>query len=94
MAAYAVLAFAPLILAVGVWCLHPTRPLAAAEIAMNSRTIDRSKPALDADSTPAAVLISIESAGGAIEAETETPVVFPGYLLPDDHREEPVHEGS
>jgi hypothetical protein len=38
--------------------------------------------------------MSIEPAGGAMEAENQTPVVFPGYLLPDDHREEPVHEGS
>jgi hypothetical protein len=27
-------------------------------------------------------------------AEAEVPVVFPGYLLPDNNREEPAHEGS
>lgn len=33
---------------------------------------------------------------GAPVAEVEPPVVFPGYLLPDNHRgrEEPTHEGS
>lgn len=88
MAAFAGLAFAPIILAASVWCLHPSRLLAAAEVATISRTID--EPA----SMPAAVLISIEPAVSANESETETPVVFPGYLLPDDHREESAHEGS
>jgi hypothetical protein len=27
-------------------------------------------------------------------ADAEVPVVFPGYLLPDNSREEAVHEGS
>ncbi len=33
---------------------------------------------------------------GAPVIEAESPVVFPGYLLPDNHRdrEEPSHEGS
>lgn len=33
---------------------------------------------------------------GAPVVEAESPVVFPGYLLPDNHRdrEEPSHEGS
>jgi hypothetical protein len=31
---------------------------------------------------------------GAPVAEAEIPVVFPGYVLPDDNREEPAHEGS
>src|SRR5271166_5332677 len=42
----------------------------------------------------APVLLSIEPVGTAVDSDTETPVVFPGYLLPDDHHEEPVHEGS
>jgi hypothetical protein len=88
MAAFACLAFAPILLAASVWCLHPSRPLAAAEVATTSRTSD------EPESTPAAVLISIEPAVSANESESETPVVFPGYLLPDDHREEPAHEGS
>ncbi|MGO9810275.1 MAG: hypothetical protein ACLP53_05735 [Isosphaeraceae bacterium] len=44
--------------------------------------------------SPAPVLLSIEPVGTAVDSDTETPVVFPGYLLPDDHHEEPVHEGS
>jgi hypothetical protein len=31
---------------------------------------------------------------GAPVADAEVPVVFPGYLLPDNNREEPAHEGS
>jgi hypothetical protein len=27
-------------------------------------------------------------------ADADVPVVFPGYLLPDNNREEPAHEGS
>jgi len=88
MAAYAALAFAPIVLAAGVWCLQPSRPLSAAEISARPRTVD------DFDPTPAAVLISIEPAVGSNDSENETPVVFPGYILPDDHREESAHEGS
>jgi hypothetical protein len=40
------------------------------------------------------VLISIEPAAPAAGTEAEVPIVFPGYLLPDDSREEPGHEGS
>ena len=47
-----------------------------------------------ATTSPASVLLSIEPVGTAVDSDTETPVVFPGYLLPDDHHEEPVHEGS
>ncbi len=27
-------------------------------------------------------------------ADMEVPVIFPGYVLPDDSREEPAHAGS
>jgi hypothetical protein len=40
------------------------------------------------------VLLSIEPAGTALESELEGPVVLPGYVLPDDNREEPAHGGS
>ena len=40
------------------------------------------------------VLLSVEPFGTNGDADGETPVVFPGYLLPDDTREEPAHEGS
>jgi hypothetical protein len=39
-------------------------------------------------------VLSVEVAGTAIEAEDEAAVVLPGYLLPDDSREEPAHEGG
>ncbi len=47
-----------------------------------------------ARTSPTSVLLSIEPAGAAVDSDEETAVVFPGYLLPDDHHEEPVHEGS
>jgi hypothetical protein len=37
------------------------------------------------------VVLSIEPVGTRVESNTKTPVVFHGYLLPDDNREEPVH---
>lgn len=43
---------------------------------------------------PPAISISIEPAVMAPYAEAESPVVFPGYLLPDDGCEEPAHAGS
>jgi hypothetical protein len=39
-------------------------------------------------------LLSIEPLGTTIDSDGEAPVVFPGYLLPDDNHEEPAHEGS
>jgi hypothetical protein len=41
-----------------------------------------------------AISISIEPAVLAPYADAESPVVFPGYLLPDDGCEEPAHAGS
>jgi hypothetical protein len=40
------------------------------------------------------ISISIEPAALAPYADAESPVVFPGYLLPDDGCEEPPHAGS
>jgi hypothetical protein len=41
------------------------------------------------------ITITIEpSAGLTAPVDAETPVVFPGYLLPDDGVEEPAHAGS
>ena len=44
--------------------------------------------------SPGAVAISIEPAGAAPGADSGVPVNFPGYLLPDDGREDRAHEGS
>lgn len=41
-----------------------------------------------------ATLQSIETSGAATAPEAEEVVVFPGYVLPDNTRGEPVHEGS
>ncbi len=88
MAAYACLAVSPFVMAASVWSVHPSRQLGAAEISGSSQ--DMGAP----DSSPGAVLLSIEPVTIGLEAESETPVVFPGYLLPADRREEPTHEGS
>jgi hypothetical protein len=45
-------------------------------------------------SSPAPVLLSIEPLGTTADSDSDPPVVFPGYLLPDDNHEEPAHEGS
>jgi hypothetical protein len=43
---------------------------------------------------PPMISLSIEPAAYAPQGHVEPPVVFPGYLLPDDGSEEPVHVGS
>jgi len=40
------------------------------------------------------VVLSIEPAVSAPGTGTEVPVIFPGYVLPDDSLEGPAHEGS
>jgi len=40
------------------------------------------------------VVLSIEPAGLPARGGTEVPVVFPGYVLPDDSLEGSAHEGS
>jgi hypothetical protein len=42
----------------------------------------------------AVTLLSIDAANVATGSETERAVILPGYLLPDNSREERVHEGS
>jgi hypothetical protein len=65
---------------------HPARPGSAAgtDLAETSQTATHLLP----------ILLSIEPVGTSAEADVEAPVVFPGYLLPDDNREEPAHGGS
>jgi hypothetical protein len=41
-----------------------------------------------------AVLLSIEPVAVAPASAIEAPVIFPGYVLPDDSREDSLHEGS
>lgn len=56
----------------------------------NSRTDD----IFYATAPPPAVTISIEPTLSSPFRGAESPVVFPGYLLPDDGCEEPAHAGS
>jgi hypothetical protein len=58
-----------------------------------ARGIDN-KDGWDPSSPLPPVLLSIEPAGAAAETGCEIPVVFPGYLLPDDNHEDTAHEGS
>ena len=44
--------------------------------------------------TSGVVVFSVEPAVLAPRADTETPVIFPGYMLPDDSLEDTAHEGS
>jgi hypothetical protein len=44
--------------------------------------------------SPQAVALSIERAVAAPGPVSEAPVIFPGFVLPDDSREDSVHEGS
>lgn len=48
----------------------------------------------DRSTRPPSISMSIEPAVLAPVVEVEPPVVFPGYLLPDDDSEEPSHAGS
>jgi len=41
-----------------------------------------------------AVVLSIEPSGSAPGADSGVPVIFPGYVLPDDGLEGSAHEGS
>jgi hypothetical protein len=59
---------------------------------------DGARPSADApgdrDADGEADAIAAAPALGPPVAEAEVPVVFPGYVLPDDRREEPAHEGG
>jgi hypothetical protein len=48
----------------------------------------------DRDSDAGANAVAAGPALGPPVADAEVPVVFPGYVLPDDRREEPAHEGG
>jgi hypothetical protein len=52
-----------------------------------------SRAAANFDGRPA-TLNSIDSSSASNTAEATDPVIFPGYLLPDNCRGEPVNEGS
>jgi hypothetical protein len=83
------LAFAPIATAVGAWGFPPARNLEAAEVAAPTRDEGQG----DDQPSPLRIRLSIKPLG-AVEVEPESPVVFPGYLLPAERREEASHEGS
>lgn len=88
-AAYACLAVLPFVVAAGVWSVHSTaRRAGAAEIERTSPDSVAQAPAHPQ------VWLSLEPIGASLDAEPEPPVVFPGYLLPADRREELSHEGG
>jgi hypothetical protein len=58
------------------------------------RTGWESDPSAYPASSPPSISITIEPAVLTPIAGAESPVVFPGYLLPDDGCEEPAHAGS
>jgi hypothetical protein len=55
------------------------------------RGTDRAQPAT---TSAGVVLLSIEPAIVVPGAAPEAAVIFPGYVLPDDSREDSLHEGS
>ncbi len=56
-----------------------------------SRENERSQTA---NASPGVVVLSVEPAIVVPGTATEAAVVFPGYVLPDDSREDSLHEGS
>ena len=104
-AGYALLALAPLF---GACALgrpdRPARVLACSiaeataperVLASNGDPRDAYRPSLDSPgSSPGVVILSSGAAAPASGAESDVPVVFPGYVLPDDSLEESTHEGS
>jgi hypothetical protein len=106
LAGYTLLAWFPLVVAWSHWndarsIPHPATRLLSLPSYRSQREADDGEAERGAwisasalTSPPAPVLLSIEPVGTAVDCDAETPVVFPGYLLPDDHHEEPVHEGS
>ena len=63
----------------------------AGRIGSSRPAIEMAKGSMNAASQ---VIESIEPVIGAPVADAEVPIIFPGYVLPDDSMEEPAHEGS
>lgn len=94
MAGYTLLMASPLLLAsLMLWGGRPTVSMASARPQVAE---DRDCDAKDlaAASRPPAISISIEPYALTPYVEVESPVVLPGYLLPDDGCEDTHHAGS
>jgi hypothetical protein len=101
----ALLALAPLLAACTLgWSSRPARVLAcsiaqatASDNGFQASTVPRD-PAGGSMEAPVGiqrvVLLSVEPSAIAPGTDTENPVVFPGYVLPDDSLEDSTHEGS
>jgi hypothetical protein len=74
--------------------MSPGRWPATTPQSVSARASRGSNCAAYAAAPPPAISISIEPAVLAPYADAESPVVFPGYLLPDDGCEEKAHAGS
>jgi hypothetical protein len=90
------------------WTTRGSGPprLAILGTAAFGRDVGRARSTVEGGARPSAdALVDIETdadadavaIGPALAppvADAEVPVVFPGYVLPDDRREEPAHEGG
>jgi hypothetical protein len=101
----ALLTLAPLLSACTLgWSSRPTRILACAITDATARDrgpgdsalprVQASGPGVPSIGSSGVVVLSIEPAVYAPGTGTEVPVIFPGYVLPDDNLEGPAHEGS
>ena len=64
------------------------------DLANLPRTSRENERAQSATAFPGVVVLSIEPAVVVPGTATEAAVIFPGYVLPDDSREDSLHEGS
>jgi hypothetical protein len=105
LAGCALLAMAPIVSACSLgWSSRPARVLACsiAPATPQDRVLDGGGdrlrpgglPEVSSGGSSGVVVLSIEPAVLAPGADTEVPVVFPGYVLPDDSLEGSAHEGS
>lgn len=94
MAGYTMLMASPLLLAsLMLWGGRPTVSMASARPQLEV-SLDCEPKDLAATTRPPVISISIEPYALTPYVEAESPVVLPGYLLPDDGCEDTHHAGS
>jgi hypothetical protein len=106
-AGYALLALVPIASACTLgWSNRPDRILACSISDPQQATADNDsfadahrlgvgyKSPQTTIASPGDVVLSIDPAVAIPRTVSEAPVIFPGYVLPDDSREDSVHEGS
>jgi hypothetical protein len=107
LASCALLALVPILSACTLgWSNRPDRIVACSisdplpkssdhdELADSPRASRENERAQPASTSTGVVVLSIEPAIVVPGTATEAAVVFPGYVLPDDSREDSLHEGS